>query len=130
MNRTGEVTPVESAGGERTTLPLWRLTAGILVLVALAGVLVALAPVYLEDYQLRQYLRTLVRQPQVLSMPDDSLRAAILDRAHRLDLPVHTSDITISHTEGKLHIQARYVVQMDFPLYQVDLHLGSGATSP
>jgi hypothetical protein len=127
---TGEVTPVESAGDDRAALPLWRLIAGILVLAALASVLVALAPVYFEDYQLRQYMRTLVRQPQASGMADDSLRAAVLDRAHGLDLPVRATDIAISHTAGKLHIQARYVVQMDFSLYQVDLHLGSGATSP
>jgi hypothetical protein len=39
-------------------LPLWRLIAAVIVLLAMASVLFALAPVYFEDYQLRQYVRS------------------------------------------------------------------------
>lgn len=106
-------------------LPLWRLIAAILVLAALAGILVALAPVYFEDYQLRQYLRTLTP-----TTPDDALRAAVLARARQLDLPVQPGDIRISHPNGKLHLDLKYAVQMDFPLYQVDLHFHPTATTP
>src|ERR1700691_4798163 len=98
-------------------LPLWRLIAAILVLLGMAGVLLALAPVYFEDYQLRQYIRSLGP-----GTPDEALRANILARARQLDLPVAPADIQIAHPNGKLRIELKYAVQMDFPLYQVDLH--------
>lgn len=110
-------------------LPLWRLIAGILVLLVMASVLIALAPVYLEDYQLRQYVRSLTRQPDAARMPDDGIRSEVVARAHQLDLPVAASDIQITHTDGKLQVQLKYAVEMNFPLYQVDLHFHPGATS-
>jgi hypothetical protein len=107
-------------------LPLWRLIAAILVLVCMAGILLALAPVYFEDYKLRQYVRSLALSPNT---PDDTLRSAILTRAHQLDLPMDPGDVQITHPNGKLHLQLNYVVQMDFPVYQVDLHFHPSATS-
>jgi hypothetical protein len=98
-------------------LPLWRLIAAIFVLLGMAGILLALAPVYFEDYQLRRYIRSL--SP---ATSDETLRADILARARQLDLPVQPSDVQIEHPDGKLHVQLKYAVQMDFPLYQVDLH--------
>ena len=111
-------------------LPLWRLIAAILVLLAMASVLIALAPVYFEDYQLRQYVRSLVRSPQGAAMPDDALRSAVMARAKQLDLPLATSDIQITHPDTKLHVQLNYAVQLDFPVYQVEVHFHPGATSP
>jgi hypothetical protein len=97
-------------------LPLWRLIAAILVLLGMAGVLLALAPVYFENYELRQYIRSLA------NAPDESLRTAILARARQLDLPVQPGDVQITHPDGRLRVDLKYAVQMDFPLYQVDLH--------
>jgi hypothetical protein len=115
---------------ENQKLPLWRLIAAILVLAAMAGILLALAPVYFEDYQLRQYVRSLVRSPSAATTPDETLRSTVLGRARQLDLPVEPNDVQISHPNGKLQLQLKYAVQMDFPLYQVDLHFHPGATSP
>lgn len=114
---------------ENQKLPLWRLIAAILVLAGMAVVLLALAPVYFEDFQLRQYIRSLARAENATTTPDETLRAAVLNRARQLDLPVQPGDIQISHRDGKLQLQMKYAVQMDFPLYQVDLHFHPGATS-
>jgi hypothetical protein len=111
-------------------LPIWRFIAGILVLLGMAGVLLALAPVYYEDYRLREYVRSLVRGANAPTTSDEALRASVMNRAHELDLPVQQSDVVVSHDAGKLHLELKYVVQMDFPLYQVDLHFHPGATSP
>jgi hypothetical protein len=105
-------------------LPLWRLIAAVLVLAAMAGTLLALAPVYLEDYKLRQYIRSL--RP---AASDEALRANIIARARQLDLPVQPGDVQITHPDGKLRVELKYAVQMDFPLYQVDLHFHPSATS-
>jgi hypothetical protein len=108
-------------------LPLWRLILGILVLVLMATILISLAPVYFENYQLGQYVKGLVRASDA---GDDGLRAAVIERAHQLDLPVEAGDIQITRLDGKVDLETRYVVQIDYPLYQVDIHLHAGGTRP
>jgi hypothetical protein len=103
-------------------LPLWRLVAAILVLLTMAVVLVSIAPVYIENFQLRQYIRTLTRGEGSAAVTDEALRAAVLMRAKQLDLPVAAEDVRITRQGGKPHVDLRYAVQIDFPLYQVDLH--------
>ena len=126
---SNETTSRETASPETARLPLWRLIAAILVLAGMAGVFAALAPVYFEDFELRQYIRSLAQGANAGTTPDETLRAAVLARARRLDLPVQPGDVRISHPDGKLELQTKYVVQMDFPLYQVDLHFHPSATS-
>src|SRR4051812_31595245 len=58
---------------ENQKLPLWRLIAAILVLAAMAGVLLALAPVYYEDLQLRRYIQSVARDPASATTPDETL---------------------------------------------------------
>jgi hypothetical protein len=118
-----------SAAQENATLPVWRLIAAILVLLSMAGVLLALAPVYFDNFRLGQYIRSLARGPNAESTPDETIRSAVLDRARQLDLPIRPEDVKISHTHGKLELQMKYAVQMDFPLYQVDLHFHPSASS-
>ena len=105
-------------------LPLWRLVLAVLVLGAMAAVLLSLMPVYFENYQLGQFVKQLARAPNA---PDDALRAAVLKRARELDLPVDAGDVAITHAEGKSEIKTKYKVQMDFLLYQVDLHFHADA---
>ena len=52
-----------------------------------------------------------------------------LARARELDLPVQPGDIQIARSEGKLQLETKYAVQMDFPLYQVDLHFHANGAS-
>ena len=107
-------------------LPLWRLIAALLVIVAMAAVLLALAPVYFEDYQLGRYMKSVARGS---SVQDDAVKAEVLTRARQLNLPVRPDDLQISHPAGKLELQMRYAVQMDFTLYQVDVHFHHSATN-
>jgi hypothetical protein len=103
--------------------------AAIFVLAGMAAVLLSLSPVYYEDYQLRQYVRSLTSAPQAATASDDALRTSIIARAHALDLPIRSEDVQISHAGGKLQIKVKYKVQMDFLLYQVDVHFQPIATS-
>jgi predicted membrane protein len=114
-------------GAER--LPVWRLIAGVLVFIGMAAVLIALAPVYFEDFQLQGFVRDLARRPGIATTPDEAIRAQIVGRAHALDLPVEARDVQISHPNGKIRVQMKYEVQIDFPLYQVDLHFHPSAGS-
>jgi hypothetical protein len=110
-------------------LPLWRLAAAILVLASMAGVLLALMPVYYADFQLRQHVHSLVLGSNASTTPDEALRSAVIARARQLDLPVQPSDIQISRADGKLQLQVKYAVEMDFPLYQVEVHFHPSAAS-
>lgn len=107
-------------------LPLWRLILAILVLAGMVAILAALAPVYLENYRLSQYVKQLARGPDAM---DDALRAAVVARARQLDLPVQSGDIQVTRNNGRLDLQTRYAVQVDFPLYQVDLHFHASGSS-
>jgi hypothetical protein len=110
-------------------LPLWRLVLAVLVLGVMVAVLFSLAPVYFENYQLGQFVKQLARGPNVpgSNPSDDALRAAVLKRARELDLPVDPGDVAITHSAGKSRIETKYKVQMDFLLYQVDLHFHANA---
>jgi hypothetical protein len=113
---------------ETQKLAPWRLIAGILVLLGMAGILLALAPVYFEDYELGQYIRSLPRAGSAAA-PDEALRSAVLTRSRQLDLPVEPSDIEFAYPGGKRQLQVKYAVQMEFPLYQVDLHFHHSAST-
>jgi|SRR6185312_2015331 len=121
---TRSVTGNTASAPER--LPLWRLIAGILVLASMAGVLIALAPVYLEDRQLGSYLQTVVASAD---KPDQDIQTAVLARARQLDLPVLRDQVQISRPNGKLHIEIKYAVQMDSPVYQVVVHFHPSAAA-
>jgi hypothetical protein len=108
-------------------LPLWRLLTGLAVLGSFAAVMIMLAPVYIDNYRLRGYVRDLAATPSAATTPDDGLRAEVLDRARQLDLPVRSGDITITHTGGKPHLDMKYKVKMDLALYQVDLHMSAAS---
>lgn len=110
-------------------LPLWRLVLAVLVLASMIAILLTLMPVYLENYQLGQYVRQLARNANAPNAPDEKLRAAVVQRARELDLPVQPGDIQITRPQGKLQLETKYAVQMDFPLYQVDLHFHANGAS-
>jgi predicted membrane protein len=110
-------------------LPVWRLITALAVLGVMAAILIALTPVYFENYQLRSYVTDLVHSPNALATPDETLRSRVLAEARQLDLPVRSDDIRITHADGKVEVQMKYAVQMDFPLYQVDLHFHPTARS-
>jgi hypothetical protein len=100
------------------------VVCALLVLGGMAAVLISLAPVYFEDYRLRQDLREIVRRQNT---SDDALRSAVVERARRLDLPVRPADIQINHSDGKTQVEMKYAVEMDFRLYQVDVHFHGNA---
>jgi hypothetical protein len=110
-------------------LPLWRLILALLVMAVMAGILLSLAPVYFENYELGRSVQALVRGTNAASLSDDALRASVRARARELDLPVREEDVNVSHIDGKTELRVKYAVNMDFPLYQVEVHLQASAHS-
>ena len=99
-----------------TKLPAWRLILGIAVLAGFAAIILFLTPVYLDDFRLYRYTRSLA------PAPDDQLITEVVTKAHALDLPVKPADIHILHEGPKTKIQLRYTVEMSLGIYPVDLH--------
>lgn len=104
------------------TLPLWRLLTATFILGGMVAVLLALAPVYLKNYRLQNYLRDVVSVQKAAIQADDQITTGIMMRARDLGLPVETGDIHLEHEGSRLRIGLKYKVQRDFGLYQVDLH--------
>ena len=110
-------------------VPAWRIAAGASVLLALVGLAAYLAPVYLRNLKLQQYVEELASRADSPSKPDDVLRAAVLEKANELDLPVKVENVQISRINDSFKIGVRYVVRVDLPMYTVDLHFYPGAGS-
>ena len=110
-------------------LPLWRLIAGIAVLGSFVAVLVMLAPVYVDNFLLDRYMRSLPAQASAVAMSDAELVNNIVAKAKDMNLPVRASGVEITRKDGKPHIRiAKYGVQMNLVLYQVDLHFGEASS--
>ena len=103
-------------------LPVWRTISGFGVLGGLVAVLLSLAPIYVENYRLTQFIHHLADEPNAASAPDSMLRPRILERARQLDLPVHPEDIQVTHRGGKMQLLTKYKVQKDLVLSHLDLH--------
>jgi len=108
-------------------LPLWRLILGIAVLGGFVVVMLMLAPVYIDNFRLRSYVRELAASPQASGQSDDTLRSEVIARAQQLDLPVAPSDVRVTRQSGKPRLDMTYKVKMEFTVYQVDLHMSAAS---
>ena len=107
---------------DRPKLPLWRLISGSVLLGILALLLVVAGLVYLDNFRLDRYMRSLAAAPESVGLSDAALSGRLVARAKDLDLPVQASDIQITRTDRKPHIRiARYGVET--PLGHMDLRL-------
>ena len=105
-----------------TELPLWRLILGLAVLGAFAAIILFLTPVYLDDFRLYRYTRSLASAAAAPIQSDETLIAEVVTKAHALDLPVKPADIHILHEGPKTKIRLRYTVEINLGIYPVDLH--------
>lgn len=110
-------------------VPRWRIAAGIAVLLLLLGLIAYLAPIYIHNLQLQSYVASVTQSASNSPTEDDPLRARILDKAHRLSLPVSADDVHITHTSDGLRVDVRYFVTVNLPGYTVRLHFYPGAGS-
>jgi hypothetical protein len=85
-------------------LPLWRLIAGFGVIALFALALIVAGSVYLENFRLDGYMRSLAADPASVSLSDAEIAGRILDRAHSLGLPLRAGDVTVMRSAGRTHI--------------------------
>ena len=106
-----------------------RQAAGVLVLAILVYLGVKLVPIYLHDQELQRFVADVARRPAARAASDDVLRSWVLAKAADLELPVTSNNIRIQRAPGTVHLDVRYIVHVDLPLYTVDLHFYPGAGS-
>ena len=96
------------------------MVTGFGVLGGLLAVLLALAPVYLENYRFSRYVKE--QAAAAAAGREDDLRSRIRTRAAEMGLAVQDGDIRVTQANGHAAIQIRYAVHVDMGLYRVDLH--------
>jgi len=99
-------------------IPLWRRAAGIAVLVLLSLIAIPLVPPYIRNFRFQRSLDDIVARPQA----PDLIRAAVVNRAGEMGLPVRTGDVKVTREGNGVRVDIVYVVRVDFPMYTVDLH--------
>jgi hypothetical protein len=106
-----------------------RQAAGVAVLAILVFLGARLAPIYLHNQELQQFVEDVTHRAAAPTSSDDVLRSWVLSKAADLGLPVVADNVHIRRTPDSVHIDVRYVVRVDLPLYTVDLHFYPGAGS-
>jgi hypothetical protein len=111
-----------SFSAERAKLPLWRVIAGFGLLGILAALLVVAGLVYLDNFRLDRYMRSLAESAESVGLSDAALRDRLMGRARELGLPVQAGDISITRANGRPRIRiVRYGVET--PVGHMDLRL-------
>jgi hypothetical protein len=110
-------------------VPRWRIAVAVFILAGLLFFTGRLAPIYLSNLKLQNFVSEMARRGENRTQPDDVLRTRVLDKARGLDLPVREDDVHISRSADGVRIDVRYFVRVDLPGYTVDLHFYPGAGS-
>jgi len=110
-------------------VPRWRIGLAILILAALAFLLAEFAPFYFHNMALQSYVSEITRSVENQAKKDDALRAAVVDKARQLNLPVVADNVHINRAPEGMHIDVRYAVEVNLPGYTVRLHFYPGAGS-
>lgn len=108
-------------------LPLWRLIAGFGVIAILLLALFVAGSVYLENFRLDRYMRTLAADPASVSLSEADITGRILERAHSLGLPLHATDVTVTRSKGqpRIHLD-RYTTET--AIGRMDLRLPAASS--
>ena len=65
--------------------------------------------------------------PATASLPPDTIRERVVNRAAALGLPVHSADVQVKQVHNAIRIDVLYVVHVDVATYTVDLHFRPAA---
>ena len=79
-------------------------------------------PVYINNYELQDYIQT--QSPYWLTerAPADVIKRTVLAKAQDLDLPVEEDDVTVEANQYKVRISIDYIVPVDLKVYLLQLH--------
>jgi len=99
-----------------------RILAALLVMAAAVVIAARLAPVYWTAYRFQRYLAELAAVADDAHWPEERVRAAVLNRAAELGLPIRSEQVRAERAAGGLELEVRYVTPVRLSYYRVDLH--------
>ena len=101
---------------------LWRTAAAVLILAGLIGMAGLLAPPYVRNWRLQEYLNSLAGDPNTPSLPPEQIASKISHKAASLGIALDTSSVHVVIRGARLAVRAPYAVRVEMPGYAVDLH--------
>jgi hypothetical protein len=104
----------------------FKFGLGIFVIVAGIYLGAELVPVYYENYQFQDIVKTEATLETYTNKPEADIRDSLFKKAQTLDIPLTKDEIKVQRHgttgTGSLTISAPYTVHLDLPGYPVDLH--------
>jgi hypothetical protein len=104
----------------------FKFGLGIFVIVAGLYLGAELVPVYYENYQFQDIVKTEATLETYTNKPEADIRDSLFKKAQTLDIPLSKDQIKVQRHgttgTGSLTISAPYTVHLDLPGYPVDLH--------
>ena len=108
----------QSASGRVTLKALFSLA----FLAALIFVSFKVLPVYVNNYQLNDYIRTQTPFWLTQRASAEAIRTNIIARAADLDLAIQKEDVTVEANSERVHVSIDYRVPVDLKVYTLQLH--------
>jgi hypothetical protein len=108
--------------------PLLRRIGGGIVLLVMAAIGLALIPSYAANRELQSFITGISRNPGTNS--PEAIRAAVVNKAASLGLPVRSDDVTVELSSGRVRIDVLYIVHIAKAGYSLDMHFRPSADSP
>jgi len=96
------------------------LSLAFLAVVIFAGFKVI--PVYVNDYQLQDYIQNQTPFWLTEHVSADVIRKSVLAEAEDLGLPVTAEEVTVDATANRVSVSIDYHVPVDLKVYTLQLH--------
>jgi hypothetical protein len=101
---------------------VWRIAAGVAVLLVMLVLAARLLPPYLRNLEFQNALIGVLQKAADSKGSDETIVFGVLEQAARLGLHVDGKDVRVRRAHGRLEVELRYDVPVGLPLYSVDLH--------
>jgi len=99
-----------------------RIIFVFLVLGAIAYVAIKTIPVYVNSYEVQDYIRQLAIKASVERVRAEALQDQVAAHAAEKDLPVTRDNVKVTITGNKVRIDMDYTVLVDLKVYTLSLH--------
>ena len=94
----------------------------LLVLGAVAYVAIKTIPVYVNSYEVQDYIRQLAIKASVERVRAEAVQDQVAAHAAEKDLPVTRDNVKVTITGSKVRIDMDYTVPVDLKVYTLSLH--------
>ena len=99
-----------------------RIIFVFLVLGAVAYVAIKTIPVYVNNYEVQDYIRQLAIKASVERVRAEAVQDQVVAHAGEKDLPVTRDNVNVTINGSKVRIDMDYTVPVDLKVYTLSLH--------